>query len=65
MLRTKDAARLLEISVRHLGSLVRSGRVPHVRFGRSIRFPLEMLRDYLNREAAKSVRRARTRSGES
>jgi predicted DNA-binding transcriptional regulator AlpA len=46
-LRRRDAARMLGLSERALWSLTNRGDVPHVRLGKSIRYPVAALRDWL------------------
>ena len=47
-LRAADVAKMLGISERHLWALNSSGRLPRpVRFGRSVRWPLEELKTWL------------------
>lgn len=50
-LRAKEAARALGIGERQLWSLTRSGQIPHVRVGRSVTYPIDLLRDWLKRRA--------------
>jgi excisionase family DNA binding protein len=48
-LRRRDAARLLGLSERALWTLTNRGDVPHVRLGKSIRYPVEALQTWLQR----------------
>ena len=48
LLKTPEAAALLAISPRKLWSLTVSGEVPHIRIGRSVRYPLDDLRSWVN-----------------
>ena len=43
----RDAARALAISERKLWSLTKEGTIPHVKIGRSVRYPADELRDWL------------------
>jgi excisionase family DNA binding protein len=49
-LRTRDAAAALGISERTLQELTATGRVPHVRIGRAVLFPVRELADWLTRQ---------------
>lgn len=44
LLSPKEAAELLSISPRKLWSLTASGNLPHLKIGRSVRYPVEDLR---------------------
>lgn len=50
LLRSKAAARFLGISPRTLWSLTNAGRVPHVRLGRAIRYPVRALEAWVEQE---------------
>ncbi len=43
----RDAARLLSVSERSVWSLVHSGKLPSIRIGRSVRIPMDALREYV------------------
>lgn len=45
--RAKEAAKLLGISERLLWSKTNAGEIPHLRVGRAILYPLDLLRDWL------------------
>ncbi|MEQ8209403.1 MAG: helix-turn-helix domain-containing protein [Lacipirellulaceae bacterium] len=47
LLKPAQAAESLEISQRKLWSMTNSGEIPHVRIGRSVRYPVEDLRRYI------------------
>lgn len=49
-----EAARMLGIGRNMAYDLVRSGRLPHLRFGRSIRVPVEALRSWALRESSRN-----------
>jgi predicted DNA-binding transcriptional regulator AlpA len=55
-LRPKDAAHALGISERLLWSKTKSGHVPHVRIGRSVVYPIHLLRRYLDDQAKGGAR---------
>jgi excisionase family DNA binding protein len=50
----KEAARLLGISPRKLWELTNRGLVPCVRFGRSLRYPMELLREFVREQSTGS-----------
>ena len=50
-LRPREAARALGIGERLLWTLTNRGEVPHVRLGRAIVYPVDLLRAYLARQA--------------
>ena len=50
-LRPKDAARALGIGERLLWSMTNSGEIPHVRIGRTIVYPVHLLRAWLSAQA--------------
>ena len=43
----RDAARALAISERKLWQLTKDGIIPHVKIGRSVRYPADKLREWL------------------
>ena len=55
-LSVEEAAGVVGIGRSSLYALVRSGCVPHVRFGRVIRIPRQSLDDWLLNRAAQSLR---------
>lgn len=61
-LRAPEAARMIGISTRSLWTLTNRGDVPHVRFGRTVVYPIEQLRDWLSERAKRSTRRQVTRA---
>lgn len=50
-LRPREAAKAIGISERSLWTLTKAGRVPHLRIGRSLIYPLEQLRKWLADQA--------------
>lgn len=56
-LRPREAAKVLGIGARLLWSETNAGRIPHVRIGRAVVYPLDALREWLAAQAAKGVRR--------
>lgn len=56
-LRPREAAKVLGIGARLLWSETNAGRIPHVRIGRAVIYPLDALREWLAAQAAKGVRR--------
>jgi excisionase family DNA binding protein len=44
----KEAAAILSISPRKLWSLTASGEIPHLKIGRSVRYPIEDLKDWIS-----------------
>jgi hypothetical protein len=50
-LRRRDAAKALGIGVRLLWAKTNAGEIPHVRIGRTVIYPVDLLREYLAREA--------------
>lgn len=56
-LRPREAAKLLGIGRRLLWQETNAGRIPHLRIGRCILYPVASLQQMLADRAAKSVRR--------
>ena len=54
-MRPREAAKALGISERLLWEWTDRGVVPHVRLGRAILYPVDSLRDWLQRQARRSV----------
>ncbi len=54
-LRPKDAARALGIGQRLLWSKTNAGEIPHVRIGRAVVYPVDLLREYLAQQARKAT----------
>ena len=52
-LRPRAAARALGIGERLLWSKTNAGEIPHVRIGRAVVYPVDMLRDWLAEKARK------------
>jgi excisionase family DNA binding protein len=51
-LRPRDAARALGISERTLWSLTKQQQIPHLRFGKAVRYPRHLLLRWLEQQAA-------------
>ena len=47
LLTCKEAADALAISQRKLWSMTTSGEIPHIRIGRSVRYPVDELRQWI------------------
>lgn len=56
VLRAKEAAHVLGISKRTLWTLTNAHEIPHVRVGRSILYPVDLLREWLLTKGRASVR---------
>jgi excisionase family DNA binding protein len=50
-LRPREAAKALGVSERLLWDWTHHGDIPHVRIGRTILYPVDALREWLNRQA--------------
>jgi excisionase family DNA binding protein len=50
-LRPHEAAKAIGVSARTLWALTKKGEVPHFRIGRSVLYPVESLRDWLQERA--------------
>ncbi len=50
-LRPREAAQALGISERTLWSLTKAGKVPFVRFGKAVRYPVHLLRRSLEEQS--------------
>jgi hypothetical protein len=55
-LRPRDAAKALGIGQRLLWSLTNCNEIPHVRLGKAVLYPVDLLRDFLAEKAAKGAR---------
>lgn len=55
-MRPKDAAKALGIGTRLLWSLTNQGLIPHVRLGRAVIYPVELLQGWLAEQAAGAKR---------
>lgn len=55
-LRPKEAAKALGIGQRLLWSMTNCGEIPCVRVGRSVLYPIDILRDWLAEQSKKSKR---------
>ena len=51
-LRPRDAAKALGVSERLLWEWTHRGDLPHVKVGRTILYPVDALREWLNRQTA-------------
>ena len=51
----REAAEMLGISERLLWTWTSTGEIPHVRIGARVLYPVEQLRDWLNKRASSSV----------
>ena len=56
-LRPKDAAKALGIGERLLWSKTNAGEIPHVRIGRAVIYPVELLRDWLTKQAKATAKK--------
>lgn len=54
-LRPREAAKAIGVSTRTLWTWTTAGRVPHVRIGRAVLYPVEGLRRWLEAEAARTA----------
>lgn len=54
----REAAAMLGISERLLWTWTRSGKIPHLRLGVRVLYPLDLLRVWLNQQASSSSRHA-------
>ena len=48
LLRPRDAAKFLGVSDRHLWGLTAAGLIPSVKLGRSVRYSVSRLRDFID-----------------
>jgi excisionase family DNA binding protein len=58
VLSAKEAAAYLGVSERHLWTWTKSGKVPHLRLGVRVLYPLDLLRAWINEQASSSSRHA-------
>lgn len=49
-LRPREVCELLGVSPRTLWAWTKEGRIPHVRIGRTLRYPVEELRSWLRQQ---------------
>ncbi len=56
-LRPKEAAQALGIGERLLWSKTNAGEIPHVRIGKAVVYPVDLLRDWLAEQARKGAQR--------
>ncbi len=54
-LRQREAAEAIGVSPRTLWSWTQSGDVPHIRRGKTILYPVEALRRWLNKQATQAA----------
>ena len=50
LLNPRETAAALAISPRKLWGMTASGEIPHIRLGRSVRYPLDDLRCWIDRQ---------------
>ena len=55
-LRPREAAKALGIGERLLWSKTNAGEIPHLRVGRAIIYPVDLLRDWMAEQASKSTK---------
>lgn len=55
LLRAEEAAKLLGLGRAKLYMMMASGELPTVRIGRSVRVPLDKLREWVDKRAGSSV----------
>ena len=55
-LRPRDAARALGLGERKLWELTNCNEIPHIKLGKCILYPVDALRDWLTKKAAKVTR---------
>lgn len=55
-LRPREAAKALGIGERLLWSKTNAGEIPHLRIGRAIVYPVDMLRDWMTEQSTKSAK---------
>jgi excisionase family DNA binding protein len=56
-MRPREAAKALGISERLLWEWTDRGKVPHIRLGKAILYPVDSLRDWLKKQAQQSERK--------
>ena len=56
LLKTREAAKWLAVSDRTLFSLKATGEIPHVRVGRSVRYSVDDLQQWVSKNKEESVR---------
>ena len=62
-LRPREAAKALGIGERLLWSKTNSGEIPHLRVGRAIIYPVDLLRDWMAEQVAIAKPRRSTKKG--
>lgn len=50
LLRAEDVAERLQLRIDHIYKLAREGQIPHLRFGRTLRFRSEAINRWLEEE---------------
>ena len=55
-LRPREAAKALGIGERLLWSKTNAGEIPHLRVGRAIIYPVDLLRDWMAEQASKPAK---------
>ena len=63
-LRPREAAAALGVSERTLWTWTREGTIPHVRRGKTVLYPVDVLRDWLDEQAKGKVPAAPGSGGE-
>ena len=53
-LRVEEAAKILAVSKSKLYELIRAGLIPHIRIGRSLRVPIETLRNWIEKKTTRA-----------
>ena len=56
-LRPREAAKALSVSTRTLWGWTRVGLVPHVRVGKAVLYPTDLLQEWLRQQAARQAAR--------
>jgi excisionase family DNA binding protein len=56
LLTTEEAGKLIGKSDQMTRRYCQQGRIPHIRIGKSYRIPVSVLKDWIEEQAAKSVR---------
>jgi len=54
-LNAKEAARSLSISERLLWTLTNQGKIPHMRLGKRVLYPVDLLRDWFNKQVTNAM----------
>ncbi len=54
LLKPKEAAALLSVSERSLWTLMRNGEIPHIRIGKSVRYYISDLKEWIETKRVQS-----------